>query len=508
MYKYIHYIDTPKFVLNSNIFLQNPGFIKYGPMFLMLQAIVLIGVGKIWMIHPRLSQNMERFTQLVEKLMGNDPALGEDSWEVFETLQESNLFFRLYVFRNIAEIILALFFVYSDWFVGLQTGDDVGTCEIPLGNNGFVKMQCRQKRFGFYMFMLNAFIVLLGLHALTSIISLVWCIKRTRLRKISTTISSLKNYFEDENQTNLKKNYNKQKTGSLMEHDGEDYLFLFDLVAHTCGKSSILRVLSYTDPDFAELCQPEVQKLTSYESSIKVMWTPPTLQDMPQIQSIRKQNMIQKYVATICPSSDNRPKTVKAKDPLEVEFTGLTGGTKEYTVTVSAFIGDSKMKGVSKSTCLVPYPPQNLRCIPMDDNHEGATIQIKWSRPKGEFDKYILKVAELKSRKSVSTQSSFNQGYLNERFSVPTRGPELKRTSSNDEVWLNKEEVKFVKTNLKHGSRYQVELISMSGESLFLYQENFEWMKKVSMLYFRSGDIMSGGEDSETAGSHKALTST
>ena len=134
-------------------------------------------------------------------------------------------------YRNIAEIILALFFVYSDWFVGLQTGDDVGTCEIPLGNNGFVKMQCRQKRFGFYMFMLNAFIVLLGLHALTSIISLVWCIKRTRLRKISTIISSLKNH-------------DKQKTESLKKHEGEDYLFLFDLVAHTCGRSSILNPLN------------------------------------------------------------------------------------------------------------------------------------------------------------------------------------------------------------------------------------------------------------------------
>ena len=412
------------------------------------------------MIAPRLSQNMERFTQLVEKLMGNDPALGEDSWEIFEMLQESSLFYRLYVFRNIAEIMLALFFVYSDWFVGLQTGDDVGTCDIPLGNNGFVKMQCRQKRFGFYMFMLNAFIVLLGLHALTSIISLVWCIKRTRLRKISTTISSLKDS-------------NNKRTERLLECEGEDYLFLFDLVAHTCGKSSILRVLTYTAPSFAELFQPVEVRLGSFnESCIKVQWNPSPLQDIPEIQSFRKQNMIQKYVVTIFPSSYPRPVTVKAQEyPLEVEFSGLTGAgsTKKYTVTVSAFIGDSKMKGVSKSTFLVPYPPLNLRCIPMDANHEGAKIQIKWSRPKGEFDKYILKVAELKSGTSVSTQSSFNRGYLNthERTSVPTK---LKRTRSHDEDWLNNDDVMFVKTNLKHGSRYQVELKTMTGE--FCTDEN------------------------------------
>ena len=415
----------------------------------MLQVILLIGAGKIWMIFPRLSQNMERFTSLVETLMGSDPAIGEDSWEIFETLQESSLFYRLYVFRNIAEIILALFFGYYDWFVGVQTNDGVGMCEIPLGNNGLVKMQCRQKRFGFYMFMLNAFIVLLGVHALISITSLVWCIKRTRLRKISNIISCLKNSKH-------------QGTERLLECEGEDYLFLFDLVAHTCGKSSILRVLTYTAPTFAELCQPVVQ-VSSNESKIHVQWDPSPLQDIPT-QRFKTQKMIQKYVVTISPSSYTRPVTVKAAAPLEHDYHGLTGGTKEYTVTVSAFIGDSKMKGVSNSTFLLPSPPQHLKCVKTEANHEGAIIQIKWSRPKGEFDRYILKVAELKSGTSVSTQSSFSVGYSNsfqERFSVPTR---IKRTRSQDEDILNKEEVMFDKTNLKPGSRYQVELRSMTGE--------------------------------------------
>ena len=415
----------------------------------MLQVILLIGAGKIWMIFPRLSQNMERFTSLVETLMGSDPAIGEDSWEIFETLQESSLFYRLYVFRNIAEIILALFFGYYDWFVGVQTNDGVGMCEIPLGNNGLVKMQCRQKRFGFYMFMLNAFIVLLGVHALISITSLVWCIKRTRLRKISNIISCLKNSKHP-------------GTERLLECEGEDYLFLFDLVAHTCGKSSILRVLTYTAPTFAELCQPVVQ-VSSNESKIHVQWDPSPLQDIPT-QRFKTQKMIQKYVVTISPSSYTRPVTVKAAAPLEHDYHGLTGGTKEYTVTVSAFIGDSKMKGVSNSTFLLPSPPQHLKCVKTDANHEGAIIQIKWSRPKGEFDRYILKVAELKSGTSVSTQSSFSVGYSNsfqERFSVPTR---IKRTRSQDEDILNKEEVMFDKTNLKPGSRYQVELRSMTGE--------------------------------------------
>merc|ERR1719264_312455 len=94
--------------------------------------------------------------------------------------------------------------------------------------------------------MLTVFLILMGLHMATSLISLVWSFKMTRLRRISSIISSLKK-SQDHN------------TQNLIESKGQDFLFLFDLVAHSCGLPATLRVLTYTAPTFAGLCQPEVK---------------------------------------------------------------------------------------------------------------------------------------------------------------------------------------------------------------------------------------------------------
>ena len=42
------------------------------------------------------------------------------------------------------------------------------------------------------------------------------------------------------------------------EHCGKDFLFLFDLLAHTSGLESTLRLLTYADADFQNMCQPRL----------------------------------------------------------------------------------------------------------------------------------------------------------------------------------------------------------------------------------------------------------
>ena len=49
----------------------------------------------------------------------------------------------------------------------------------------------------------------------------------------------------------------------------------------------------------------------------------------------------------------------------------------------------SKMlKGLKRVTYLPPYPPQKLTAT----NTDSGMVKITWARPKGEFEKYILKV--------------------------------------------------------------------------------------------------------------------
>ena len=50
----------------------------------------------------------------------------------------------------------------------------------------------------------------------------------------------------------------------LVDSPGLDFLFLFDLIAHTCGKAATLRVLSFSAPSFHDFCKPQIQVTNSY----------------------------------------------------------------------------------------------------------------------------------------------------------------------------------------------------------------------------------------------------
>ena len=109
-----------------------------------------------------------------------------------------------------------------------------------------------------------------------------------------------------------------------------------------------------------------------------------------------KQLDVQRYITTIFPCYDNNSqRTIRAnQDSHEVEFLDLSGGRKQYVVTLSAIIEDAKMRGLKRVTYLPPYPPQKL----VATNNESGVVKISWARPKGEFEKYILKVALLEAR--------------------------------------------------------------------------------------------------------------
>ena len=49
----------------------------------------------------------------------------------------------------------------------------------------------------------------------------------------------------------------KRKLLSTMD-EGKDFLFLFDLLAHTCGLESTLRVLTHSDDTFYQV-RPEIR---------------------------------------------------------------------------------------------------------------------------------------------------------------------------------------------------------------------------------------------------------
>ena len=468
---------------DPNLHTGSAEFIQYSPVILMVQVIILIATEKIWMIFPRLSQKLERFYKNVveEALLGKDPDVAEDfaggkisidkvvrerqREEICGALRGSNLFYNLYVVKNLAQIGLAAVFLTVDTYWGLSLRDEVGFCFIPVKHTGSVEMQCRQKRFSFYRSILIGFMVLLVAHILTSLITLVWSIKLTKLRRITSIISGLR----EEN-----------KDGGVVESRGEDFLFLFDLVAHSCGQPATLRVLSYTAPTFYELCKPELAEVNMTESSIKLFWKPCKLQNI----RVSKQLEVQKYVITIYPTDKHRTYEVAANlDYHEYEFKDLSGGNNEYIVTISAIIGDAKMKGVTTTRHLPPFPPQNLNSEELDnvDGSASIRIRVRWARPKGEFTKYILKVVcpadQKSSPDSVDGRTLLPSYHPNRGLTIRPKslsGPSFsmkRREREPGEVWLAAEETEYVWGNLRPGENYQLQLSSMTGSQTCLKQK-------------------------------------
>ena len=131
-----------------------------------------------------------------------------------------------------------------------------------------------------------------------------------------------------------------------------------------------LRVLSYTAPTFARLCQADNVTIVMTEDSIKINWTGCPLDLLKDYRHLN----VQKYVVTIFPFSRDHVRhiPVNIDQKYEEVFRELTGGQREYVVTISAILGDAKMKGVSRTTHLPPFPPHNLNYNSVEDDHEEA----------------------------------------------------------------------------------------------------------------------------------------
>ena len=143
-----------------------PGFIVYGPIMMMMQAVFLIALEKVWIIFPRLSRKMEIFYKCVveETLLGKDPDVAEDFTggaldkdkivrqrqreEICGALRNSSLLLQMYILKNSLQLIFAILFIVFNYLWGLQSDDNVGECPIKARDNT-VWMQCRQKRFGY-----------------------------------------------------------------------------------------------------------------------------------------------------------------------------------------------------------------------------------------------------------------------------------------------------------------------------------------------------------------------
>ena len=181
--------------------------------------------------------------------------------EVCNALKRSSVIFNTYKFKNILEIVLMSIFIPLNLILNIQsTGSLEPTqCVLPIHaingdvtvQAGFVYYECEGKKIEFFMILCYVQIACQVLCYACSAGSLIWF---TFYRSISSMAKSFKELFPDECHFDTTK--------------GKDFFFLFDLLAHSSGFESTLRVITHADDTFKLICQPRIR--ASEKEYIKV----------------------------------------------------------------------------------------------------------------------------------------------------------------------------------------------------------------------------------------------
>ena len=97
---------------------------------------------------------------------------------------------------------------------------------------------------------------------------------------------------------------------------GKDFLFLFDMLAHTSGIESTLRVLTHADETFRQICLPGLRNDAAHikveEDKVKVVWNPASLEDWLENNS-HKGIEVDSYDVTIYPAESINNSVTKYK---------------------------------------------------------------------------------------------------------------------------------------------------------------------------------------------------
>ncbi len=446
-----------------------------------------------------------------ESLFGKDPDVAEDMYdsatsteaisrrrqrnEICVALKQTSFLHDAYISKNLAEVILILIYLPFNIYYIVDDRDRHAPCAIRvesyhgiLDEPGFLHFQCAGKKMSFFRAALLVHVLFLCLHLACSVTAILWCLFNRPVTNLLKTIESI------------------QKGGSFkrLKDKGKDFLFLFDLLAHSCGLESTLRVLTHSDEVFYDICKPTVDitdSLSREEDKLMVTFGPAIVEKwLDKGMKVAKPSRplgIDSYEVTIFPAeSANHTNTVPSKAfmsmtdsqfPIDIEsgfnqdgsrlsysttFPDLNGGRVEYTVTIATMIGKSRMKGERLVTHLVPYGPEKPGngMVKLAGTHQ---VEIFWDPPKGEFGKYTLKVepiSEFERPRATSVVSAGSSHNSNFRFELNDKEME----AANDDVSLEGSNVRVL-NNLSHkfntytilglnpGNLYRIELGTKTG---------------------------------------------
>ena len=490
---------------------------QYLPFIFLLQAVSIILVEKLLTKFPRVAGKIERFygTIVEEALFGKDPDVAEDFQddkcnveviarrrrrnEVCNSLKRSSVIHNAYILKNIVEIIILAFYIPFNIYFTMDSSQNlqasqcvINIIEFPqlgLHEKGQVFFNCEGKKVFFFLRLAYIQIAALCIVLFCSVCSITWCVW---FRNISKLLEKIAKFHEAKMEkrelskgSGLEMNEIENK---LVEEDswdldidvedtGKDFLFLFDLLAHTAGIESTLRVLTHSDDCFRKICLPKLktsdENIKVFEDKLRIKWKPASLETWLK-NNHHKNIAVDSYDVTIFPAESSNNSVTKhtsekdANDNYSTTFVDLQGGKTEYIVTIACVIGKSRMKGARIVTTLLPHGPERPRGGKITKSIETNEVEIAWEPPKGGFTKYVLFVDNnLQSNNPVTRYST--RIYKNSDIgSTSTLG-----TSSKDfwEKDISSLLTSHKITGLSPGDIYGITLMTKTGER-FCAQEN------------------------------------
>lgn len=215
-------------------------FLLYFPYFILLIALTLFTLEKVFQRGFKSSEKINKLYQLVEKQMPADVIDARfQAIELSYSLSKSRSYFYSYLFRTLVEELVALTLLVYMVLRGLPilTNHHDINCVI----HGF-KYQCHGIPINFYLFALYLTVTLTSVYTLCNLYNLLWL-----LFPCFGGFSRLMNSY-----INIKAESDAGKGVEDIYNNNLDLRLLLDLLAHGSGVPTAISVLTLLDPEFAQ----------------------------------------------------------------------------------------------------------------------------------------------------------------------------------------------------------------------------------------------------------------
>lgn len=331
-------------------------FMLYFPYFLLLIAMGLVFIERVFLKAFKAGTKLERFHSLLirEHVLEVKPEPedgvfspdmtdgGREAIELRQSFRGSSSYFYSYMMRTILEVIVAtVLFVYMAW-LGLPVLKHANfiVCDV----HGFF-YECSGQPAQFYLYILYITCVITLIYILCNVYNLLW-LAIPVFGKLSRLMATYKRNMQAQD-TSVGKT-DREILGDLYDiyYDNRDLQLLLDLLATSSGVAPAIAILTLFDKGFREAMRPKIRYIsTSRDLGIaEVQFQEPKTGVRSALCDISGVHLM--YVAEIVPPALTAVEAFESQYVPEIE----QSGSKEdiEMAPLSGFIQRACFQGLKK----------------------------------------------------------------------------------------------------------------------------------------------------------------